>query len=1607
MRRFLTLFLTLLVCTLASVAQNVNINSTGGLPFGTYPTLSTAFGAINNGSHTGQILVTVAASTTEGTTQAVLEASGTGAANYTKVYVTPTAAGLTITGSPVAGQAVIKLNGADNVTFNGTVNGGSGGTRDLSIINQNATPVTNTAAIWVASLGTGLGATGDTLMNLNVRGVSPSNSFTSFGIYAAGTTITSTGTGNDNDALTIRNNAVDRAYTGGIYVRGSSTGLNDNLRIQNNIVGSNNSTEYVINRGIDVQNANGADISGNQVFNMKHALSLSNAAIEVGGSSVACSIRRNRIWGIYSESTGGWGAYGINLLGGNNHSVVNNMIYDIRTVRYVSSTTFNAFGIRIASGTGHTIHYNSVNLSGLITLGANTGTISAAFLVTTTGATGLNVQNNVFQNKQEFGGASTAYAVYFPSGYNFASGTFNRNVYAVPATNTVNTTYAVGFNGSPQTTVANWRTVTAQDVNSLPNANQLVNFVSDNDLHIAGAPTIVESGGINITGITTDYDGTIRQGNVGYSHVPAGTAPDIGCHEFASVPVDFTPPTVSNVTVTPGSNCTAVSHTVTANITDGTGVGSATIQWTLNGVAQAPINMTNTSGSTWSGVIPASGSNAITFFVRGVDSSPQSNAGVSGSQSYQDAYLSVSVGPDVSFCNGGSATLNAVTGYGPGIKITEVVQFRTGTGATNPYPVWVPTGPDDYCEISNLGPIAVNLNGYNLQVLGVTTPHNLTFGNVVINPGQVIVVGLGTGTDDPVNGYYVTGEPSGQLSSSSLVGYVLKNPSGAVVDAVGTNNYSFAPTTGVTAMDWSGTIPSISGLAGATRIVSDNNTAADWQGSSTLSPQTIGSLNPGLSMTASPTVSWSNGATTGSITVSPSTATTYIATVTDGICTSMDTVLVNVVPQPVAPTVLNDTICGIGSYSLTATSGDTIRWFTGSTGGSPIFTGPTYTGSTNVTQNYYVEAWNGTCPSAPRTLISAFVQAPDTAIIGLSGDTLCLGDILTIVGSSNNVNYTYSWVGDSLMGTTGDTVMANPGLGSTQYNMVATDGFCTYTDSVEVFVLPIPMTTAATNAPPTPICIGDTVMLYGSAFAGTPVVNVSGSPGMLILDPPAVAQTTTLTVSGMNQISMLPTTLDEVCIDITHTWDSDMDITLISPQGTTFDLSSANGGSGDNYSQTCFRMNAVTNITAGVAPFTGTYIPEGAGGFAAFTGENPNGVWTISIIDNFNGDQGTLNFWSLSFLDTVSVSVEWADSNLIANTDTILVTPNTTTTYFYTATNNFTGCSSTEMITVNVNPPLGVAINGPTGVCPGTTVNLTSAVTGGNGAYTYLWDGTGTTSSYSVTVNSPTTVILQVMDSCSTPAGFDTLVITPFAPVSGTLTGPTTVCEGAATTLTANPIDGDGNYTFNWSNGIGAAGSTVTVNPTANTTYSVTITDGCGTSTTQTLAVTVNPLASASFTWAQTGNNTITFTNTSTNGTSYSWNFGDTQTSTQMSPSHTYTTNGTYTVTLIVVNSCGADTITQTVDVLLAVSDFMGKGQVSVYPNPNDGQFKVRFMNLEGTDLEVTIFDVRGEQVFHQALAVQGQVMDTPINLTGLSKGMYFLQVTSGSDRQMLKVTVE
>jgi hypothetical protein len=81
-----------------------------------------------------------------------------------------------------------------------------------------------------------------------------------------------------------------------------------------------------------------------------------------------------------------------------------------------------------------------------------------------------------------------------------------------------------------------------------------------------------------------------------------------------------------------------------------------------------------------------------------------------------------------------------------------------------------------------------------------------------------------------------------------------------------------------------------------------------------------------------------------------------------------------------------------------------------------------------------------------------------------------------------------------------------------------------------------------------------------------------------------------------------------VRLNITHTRDSDLRVFLKSPSGTTIELFNAVGGSGENFQNTTFDDEATTSITAGAAPFSGTYKPFGSlSGFEPERGRNLDG----------------------------------------------------------------------------------------------------------------------------------------------------------------------------------------------------------------------------------------------------------------------------------------------------------------------------------------------------------------------------------------------------------------
>jgi len=101
-----------------------------------------------------------------------------------------------------------------------------------------------------------------------------------------------------------------------------------------------------------------------------------------------------------------------------------------------------------------------------------------------------------------------------------------------------------------------------------------------------------------------------------------------------------------------------------------------------------------------------------------------------------------------------------------------------------------------------------------------------------------------------------------------------------------------------------------------------------------------------------------------------------------------------------------------------------------------------------------------------------------------------------------------------------------------------------------------------------------------------------------------------------------------VQVDVTHPYVSDLSLFLIGTDGTVVDLSSGNGGSGDDYFHTVFNQQADTAITAGQAPFTGVFRPEGS--LDMLRGVAAAGMWGLAAVDERQPDAGTITGWSVA-----------------------------------------------------------------------------------------------------------------------------------------------------------------------------------------------------------------------------------------------------------------------------------------------------------------------------------------------------------------------------------------
>jgi len=240
---------------------------------------------------------------------------------------------------------------------------------------------------------------------------------------------------------------------------------------------------------------------------------------------------------------------------------------------------------------------------------------------------------------------------------------------------------------------------------------------------------------------------------------------------------------------------------------------------------------------------------------------------------------------------------------------------------------------------------------------------------------------------------------------------------------------------------------------------------------------------------------WNTGATTTSLSITASNATSYSVIAQVG-C-NVGTASVAVTNLTLNASSLSPSICPGNSASFTAV-GNALgySWLPGNMSGANVTLTP-------ISNAVTLTAMGSSSCTTTQTVGIVIWPVPTISIAGNS--TICAGSTLT-QNASGAQSYLWS------TGATGATFTDTP-LTNTVYTVIGTDvNTCTNTQIVNVTVSPTPILGASSN--PTAACVGQSVALIASGAATYSLNNVSSTANVTVA--PAATTVYTITGAGLN-----------------------------------------------------------------------------------------------------------------------------------------------------------------------------------------------------------------------------------------------------------------------------------------------------------------------------------------------------------------------------------------------------------------------------------------------------------------------------------------------------------
>ncbi|MEA3211410.1 MAG: hypothetical protein QOE70_4467 [Chthoniobacter sp.] len=230
--------------------------------------------------------------------------------------------------------------------------------------------------------------------------------------------------------------------------------------------------------------------------------------------------------------------------------------------------------------------------------------------------------------------------------------------------------------------------------------------------------------------------------------------------------------------------------------------------------------------------------------------------------------------------------------------------------------------------------------------------------------------------------------------------------------------------------------------------------------------------------------------------------------------------------------------------------------------------------------------------------------------------------------------------------------------------------------------------------------LGSFSVTFKIGISGSPTVFSGGSAISIPSSGNGTPYPSTLTVAGAG------TSAGKVTVTLSnfsHTYPEDVEFLLVSPAGKKVLIMSRIGGSVDavnlnlTFDDDAAGLPPATLVSGTYQPApnggTGTSLPAPAptqpyaGALAAFTGDNPNGTWSLYATDRVPSDSGSLGSWSLT-LTPVTVATTGANADLSPTLDissSAVVVDDFVT---FTATvHNYGSAQATGVTLTDVLPP--------------------------------------------------------------------------------------------------------------------------------------------------------------------------------------------------------------------------------------------------------------------------------------------------------------------------------